>query len=102
MKNYKCWPKFNPRSLNYPEIPVHQFLRSSVAKWPFRIAIIFDAIEITYSELLTLTERLATALAGLGVRKGDRVAIHLPNSPQFAIAYYVTLMSGAFFYPAAH
>ncbi len=99
MKNYKCWPKFNPRSLNYPEIPVCQFLRSSAAKWPFRIAIIFDAIEITYSELLTLTERLATALAGLGVRKGDRVAIHLPNSPQFAIAYYATLMNGAIFTP---
>ena len=101
MKNYKCWPKFNPRSLHYPEIPVYQFLRSSAAKWPFRIAIIFDAIEITYSELLTLTERLATALAGLGVRKGDRVAIHLPNSPQFAIAYYATLMNGAIFTPCS-
>ncbi|MCJ7494959.1 MAG: long-chain fatty acid--CoA ligase [Deltaproteobacteria bacterium] len=101
MKNYKCWPKFNPRSLHYPEIPVYQFLRSSAAKWPFRIAIIFDAIEITYSELLTLTERLATALAGLVVRKGDRVAIHLPNSPQFAIAYYATLMNGAIFTPCS-
>jgi long-chain acyl-CoA synthetase len=101
MKNYKCWPKFNPRSLNYPEIPVYQFLRSSAAKWPFRVAIIFDAIEITYSELLTLTERLATALAGLGVKKGDRVAIHLPNSPQFAIAYYATLMNGAIFTPCS-
>ena len=101
MKNYKCWPKFNPRSLHYPEIPVYQFLRSSAAKWPFRIAIIFDAIEITFSELLTLTERLATALAGLGVRKGDRVAIHLPNSPQFAIAYYATLMNGAIFTPCS-
>lgn len=101
MKNYKCWPKSNPRSLNYPEIPVHQFLRSSAAKWPFRIAIIFDAIEITYSELLTLTERLATALAGLGVRKGDQVAIHLPNSPQFAIAYYAILMNGAIFTPCS-
>ena len=101
MKNYKCWPNFNPRSLHYPEIPVYQFLRSSAAKWPFRIAIIFDAIEITYSELLTLTERLATALAGLGVWKGDRVAIHLPNSPQFAIAYYATLMNGAIFTPCS-
>ena len=99
MKNFKCWPRFNPRSLNYPEIPVFQFLRSSAAKWPFRIVMIFDALEITYSELLTLCERFAAALAGLGVKKGDRVAIHLPNSPQFAIAYYGTLMNGAIFTP---
>ena len=92
MKNFKYWPQFNPRSLNYPEIPVNQFLRSSAAKWPFRIAMIFDAMEITYSELLALSERFAAALEGLGVQKGDRVAIHLPNSPQFAVAYYATMM----------
>ena len=101
MKNFKSWPKYNPRSLNYPEIPVSQFLRSSAAKWPFHIAIIFDALEITYSELLNLVERFAAALAGLGIKKGDRVAIHLPNSPQFAIAYYATLMNGAIFTPCS-
>jgi len=101
MKNFNSWPKFNPRSLDYPEIPVFQFLRSSAAKWPFRICLIFDAIEITYGELLTLCERFATALAGLGIQKGDRVAIHLPNSPQFAIAYYATLMNGAIFTPCS-
>jgi long-chain acyl-CoA synthetase len=101
MKNFKCWPQFNPRSLNYPEVPVYQFLRSSAAKWPFRIALIFDALEITYSELLTLSERFAAALAGLGIKKGDRVAIHLPNSPQFAVAYYAALMNGAIFAPCS-
>ena len=69
MKNFKCWPKFNPRSLNYPEIPIFQILRSTAAKLPFRIAIIFDSLEITYSELLTLCERFANALAGLGGQK---------------------------------
>jgi len=101
VKNFKCWPRFHPRSLNYPEMPVFQFLRSSAAKWPFRIVIIFDALEITYGELLTLCERFAAALASLGVKKGDRVAIHLPNSPQFAIAYYATLMNGAIFTPCS-
>ncbi len=101
MKNFRCWPKFNPRSLNYPEIPVFQILRSSAAKWPFRIALIFDALEITYSELLSLSERFAAALGALGVKKGDRVAIHLPNCPQFAIAYYGALMNGAIFTPCS-
>jgi long-chain acyl-CoA synthetase len=101
MKNYKYWPKHVDRSLHYPEIPVFQILRSSAAKWPFRIAIIFDSTEITYSELLNLCERFAAALAGLGIHKGDRVAIHLPNCPQFAIAYYATLMNGAIFAPCS-
>ena len=101
MKNFKCWPKFVPYLLNYPDIAVFQILRSSAAKWPFRIAIIFDAMEITYSELLTLCERFASALASLGILKGDRVAIHLPNCPQFAIAYYASLMNGAIFVPCS-
>jgi len=101
MKNFKCWPKFNPRSLNYPAMPIFQFLRSSATKWPFRLCIIFDALEITYGELLTLCERFAAALASLGIKKGDRVAIHLPNSPQFAIAYYATMMNGAIFTPCS-
>ncbi|HUH65136.1 MAG TPA: AMP-binding protein [Syntrophales bacterium] len=101
MKNYKYWPKFVMRSLNYPDIPVFQILRSTAAKCPSRIAIIFDGMEITYSELLSLCERFAAALAGLGVRKGDRVAIHLPNCPQFAIAYYGLLMNGAIFTPCS-
>ena len=58
-------------------------------------------MEITYSELLTLCERFAAALAGLGVQKGYRVAIHLPNCSQFAIAYYATLMNGAIFTPCS-
>jgi long-chain acyl-CoA synthetase len=101
MKNFKCWPKSNPRSLNYPEIPIFQLLKSSAARLPNRICIIFDAMEITYGELLNLCERFAAALAGLGIRKGDRVAIHLPNSPQFAIAYYAVLMNGAIFTPCS-
>ncbi|MGZ3580211.1 MAG: class I adenylate-forming enzyme family protein [Syntrophales bacterium] len=99
MKEYKCWPKFVARSLNYPDIPIFQILRSTAARCPSRIAIIFDAMEVTYSELLTLCERFAAALASLGLKKGDRVAIHLPNCPQCAIAYYAILMNGAIFTP---
>ncbi|MGZ6208257.1 MAG: hypothetical protein ACXWMS_11990 [Syntrophales bacterium] len=65
MKEYKCWPKFVARSLNYPDIPIFQILRSTAARCPSRMAIIFDAMEVTYSELLTLCERFAAALASL-------------------------------------
>ena len=98
-KNFKCWPKGVFKNLSYPEIPVFQLLRSATLQWPWRNAIVFGGMEVTYQELDTLSDRFATALADLGVKKGDRVGIHLPNCPQFAIAYYGLLKAGAIFVP---
>jgi long-chain acyl-CoA synthetase len=98
-KNFKAWPEGWPKSLNYPEIPVHALLDQTAKRVPNRIAIIFSGMELTYSELKSLSESFATALTAMGVKKGDRVAIHLPNCPQFAIAYYGTLMIGGIFTP---
>ena len=98
-KNYKCWPKGVFKQLSYPEVPVFQFLRSSALRWPWRNALIFGGMEITYPELDQLSDRFATALADLGVKKGDKVGIHLPNCTQFAIAYYGLLKAGAIFVP---
>lgn len=98
-KNFKAWPKEWPKSLNYPEIPVYDFLDQSAARAPNRVSIIFGGMELTFSELKDLSDRFATALAAMGIKKGDRVAIHLPNCPQFAIAYYGLLKIGAIFTP---
>ena len=98
-KNFKAWLRDWPKSLNYPEIPVYAFLDQTAARVPNRIAIIFGGMELTYAELKDLSERFATALDDMGVRKGDRVAIHLLNCPQFAIAYYGALKIGAIFTP---
>ncbi len=98
-KNFKCWPKGVFKNLTYPEVPIQQILRSAALQWPWRNAIIFGGMEITYQELDTLSDRFATALASMGVKKGDRVGIHLPNCPQFAIAYYGLLKVGAIFVP---
>jgi long-chain acyl-CoA synthetase len=98
-KNYSCWPKGVCRELDYPEVPIFQMLKSGAAQWPWRNAIIFGGCEITYQELDQLSDRFANALASMGVKKGDRVGIHLPNSPQFAIAYYGLLKAGAIFVP---
>ncbi|MEW6553028.1 MAG: AMP-binding protein [Actinomycetota bacterium] len=98
-KNFKYWPKGVFRNLSYPEVPIQQLLRSAVLQWPWRNAIIFGGMEMTYQELDTLSDRFATALAALGVKKGDRVGVHLPNSPHFAIAYYGLLKAGAIFVP---
>ena len=98
-KNFNAWPEGWPKSLNYPAIPVHAFLAQTAERVPNRIAIVFGGMELTYGELRELSERFASALAGMGVKKGDRVAIHLPNCPQFAVAYYGALKIGAVFTP---
>jgi len=99
VKNFTCWPKQWPKNLNYPEVPIYALLDQTSERVPNRIAIHFGGMALTYAELRQLTDRFATALAALGVSKGDRAAIHLPNCPQFAIAYYAILKTGATFTP---
>jgi len=98
-KNFSAWPEEWPRRLNYPDMPIHGFLYQTAARVPNRIALIFGGMELTFSELNELAERFAAALDDMDVAKGDRVAIHLPNMPQFAVAYYGILRIGAVFTP---
>jgi len=98
-KNMKAWPKDWPVSQYYPELPVQAFLDQTAARVPNRLAVIFGGMELTYGELKTLADRFAAALLDLGIKKGDRVAVHLVNCPQFAIAYYGALKAGAVFTP---
>ena len=62
---------------------------------PERVAVAFYGREISYRALRDAADRLACALAKLGVSKGDRVALYLLNSPQFIIAYFAVLKCGA-------
>ncbi len=98
-KNFKSWPDQWPKKLNYPEQPVYSFLDQTAARVPNRIAIIFGGMELTYGELKNLADRFAAALSTMGLKKDEKVAIHLPNCPQFAIAYYGLLKVGAVFTP---
>jgi long-chain acyl-CoA synthetase len=80
-------------------VPVFELLDNTARRVPNRIAMIFGGLELTYLELQDLSKRFAAALDGMGVKKGDRVAVHLPNCPQFAIVYYGLLRLGAVFTP---
>jgi long-chain acyl-CoA synthetase len=91
----KSWPEAYPKSLTYYEGSIVDFLEASAGKFPDRPALIFMEKSMTYRELLDKTLRLATALSALGVKKGDRVALFMPNCPQFVIAYYGVLKIGA-------
>ena len=95
----KPWLKFYqpgvPSSVEFQPRPVFQLFDEAAARWPGRDALVFYGRGITYSELGDAIDRLACALAELGVRKGDRVAIDLINSPQFIVAYFAILKCGA-------
>jgi long-chain acyl-CoA synthetase len=96
--------------IEIPPYPVTQNLIQSAEKYSNNTALIFGNVveplgdmlldaKITYGELLDLVRRFAAALQQMGVEKGDRVAVHLPNCPQFVIAYYATLMVGGVVVP---
>ena len=88
-----------PIRLDYPPIPVHQFLDDTVAKYPDNTALIFFNNKLTYRQLNALVDRFAAGLQQLGLQKGDRVAIYMVNCPQFVIAYYATLRAGGIAVP---
>ncbi|MBN6186607.1 long-chain fatty acid--CoA ligase [Aneurinibacillus sp. BA2021] len=89
------YPPEVPDQLTYPEIPLYELLIQSAAAHPHKPALFFMGKEITYEQLLEQCYRFANALDQLDVKKGDRVAIMLPNIPQSVIAYYGALLAGA-------
>ena len=96
---YKHWPVGLAKTLDYPDIAVDTFLRTAARRFPARAGLIYEGTAYTYRELWENAQRFATALTDLGVAKGDVVAMHMPNCPQFAIAYYGLLSIGAIYSP---
>ena len=84
-----------PTSIRYPRICVHDLLTIPTNVFPNRAATIFFGTEMTFSQLRKEVMRMANALGTLGIKKGDRVGMHLPNCPQYLIAYYALLHLGA-------
>jgi long-chain acyl-CoA synthetase len=84
-----------PASGSYPDISLPQVLTDSARRYPDRQALEFYGRCLTYRELEDCIERFAAALIELGVQKGDRVAVMLPNVPQAVIAYFGALKAGA-------
>jgi long-chain acyl-CoA synthetase len=84
-----------PADVEVPSKSVPQAFDEATARAPERTAVVFYGRSVTYRELRDATDRLATALAALGVRKGDCIALYLLNSPQFIIAYFAALKCGA-------
>ncbi len=84
-----------PTTIRYPRIPAHQLMQVSVNAYPDKPALNFYGTETTFWELRVQILRMANALENLGVRKGERVGIHLPTCPQYVISYHAVLSLGA-------
>jgi long-chain acyl-CoA synthetase len=80
--------------LEYPPIALFTLLDEAAQKHPNSPVTIFKGAKITYREMNEMTDRLAAGLASLGVKKGDRVGIFMPNTPQFVMAYFGVLKAG--------
>jgi len=96
-----------PRHLTYPNLPLHALLESAARDRPKAIATVFGGAvggrcidaALSYQELDDLAGRFAAGLQRLDVRKGDRVALVLPNCPQFVYSFFGTLKAGAVVVP---
>ncbi|MEW5910995.1 MAG: long-chain fatty acid--CoA ligase [Thermodesulfobacteriota bacterium] len=91
---YGDWPQGVPKLLEFPQVSLSDLLRDTATAYPNDKAIVFLDSVLRYRELDDAVDRLATALAKLGLVKGDVLALILPNSPQFVIAFYAAQRLG--------
>ncbi|HEY33609.1 MAG TPA: long-chain fatty acid--CoA ligase [Dehalococcoidia bacterium] len=93
------WLKFYregvPSDVDVPEESVVDAFDKATDKWQNKTALVFYGSKISYRQLRDQVDRFATTLADLGIKKGDKVALLLLNSPQFIIAYFGALKAGA-------
>ncbi|MFC0557871.1 AMP-binding protein [Halalkalibacter alkalisediminis] len=83
-----------PASIDYPKQALHELVEEVALRSPNHVALEFLGKSLTYKEFAQSVRRFANQLQTLGLEKGDRVAIMLPNCPQGVIAYFATLMAG--------
>ena len=93
------WQKYydhtTPVSIRYPHFPVQNFLYIAASQSPTKVATDFFGSEMTFSQIRIQVLCLADALLQIGVKKGDRIGLALPNCPQYIISYYAILAAGA-------
>ena len=103
VSEFRAWLKHYdsqvPVHLSYPHLPLYSLLDESAARQPANPCSNFFGKRLTYKQIKDLSDLFAASIGSLGIRKGDRVILLLPNSPQFLIAYYGLLKAGAVVVP---
>jgi len=102
LKSYKLGPyKLEESLAPYPKEPVFKALDDAAQKYPGQTAILFLEKKLNYRNLKTQADKLAAALAGLGVKKGDRACLFLPNCMEFIVSDWAILKTGAAVVPTS-
>lgn len=83
-----------PQTIDYPKAPLFHFLEEAARKYPDHACTIFKGAVISYREMNEQSNAMAAALVEMGVKKGDRVGIFMPNLPQFVAAFFGILKAG--------
>lgn len=91
----RFYPAGAPETIEIPNKSLPQVFDEVATKYSGRDAIIFYGNRIGYAKLKEEVDRFATALQGLGIGKGEKIALYLLNSPQFIVAYFGALKAGA-------
>ncbi|MDO8275388.1 MAG: AMP-binding protein, partial [Serpentinimonas sp.] len=95
-----CWPRGIPRELRVPRVTLSHYLQTAAQRYPDKPALIYCGVTISYSELQARVDAVAAWLQQrLGVTRGDRVLLMSQNCPEFLVAYYAVLRSGAAIVP---
>ena len=90
----KHYPEDMPINMEYGTLPLQTYLKDAAEKSPQKAAIHFMGNELTFLELYHSALKVANYLQEIGIKKGDRIAIMLPNTPQSVISYYGILFAG--------
>ncbi len=88
-----------PPRLDIPDRPLTWLLDTTASRYPSHTALLYYGTKLTYAQFSGMANRFAIALQRLGVQKGDRVAIALPNIPHYPIVFYGALRAGAIIVP---
>ncbi len=91
----ECYEKEVPEKIDYENIWLPDMLARTAGQFPDHMALLFQGYQMSYRELAGMVDRFATCLDDFGVRKGDSVAILLPNLIPCVVAYYAILKIGA-------
>jgi long-chain acyl-CoA synthetase len=92
LRHYDFWV---PAEATYPRQSIYQVLNTAVSQCGDRPATAFLGGQLTYRDIKEQADKLATALARLGIGKGDRVGVMLPNCPQYVISFFAIVRLGA-------
>ena len=92
LASYDFWV---PPTTNFPKQSLYQILQTAASQYRDRPATAFFGAQLTFGEIKEKADRLAAGLHSLGITKGDRVGIMLPNCPQYPITFFALMRIGA-------